>query len=71
MSLPSSDITQLVRRSTSQPSVAGQLSVAPAQSESDMMTEESLELMEQDGAESVDSEEDGLRQLLLLQQTKY
>jgi len=71
MSLPSSDLTQLVRHSASQSSVAGQLSAVPVQSESDMMTEESLELMEQDGEESVDSEEDGLRQLLLLQQTKY
>jgi len=70
MSLPSSDITQLVRHSASQSSVAGQLSAAPAQSESDMVTEESLDLMEQDDG-SVDSEEDGLRQLLLLQQTKY
>ena len=68
--MPASDITSLVHRSTSQPGVAGQLGGVTAQVESDMMTEESLDMMEQD-EESVDSEEDGLRQLLLLQQTKY
>jgi len=35
-----------------------------------MMTEESVDMMEQED-DSLDSEEDGLRQLLLLQQTKY
>ena len=53
--------------------MAGQLSVAAAESETGMITEESLDLMDQDDDDddSMDSEEDGLRQLLLLQQTKY
>ena len=70
MPLPSSDVTQLVRRSTGQASVGGQLTGVTGQVESDLMMQESLDLMDQD-EESVDSEEDGLRQLLLLQQTKY
>jgi len=70
VSLPSSDITQLVRRSASQPSVVGRPSDESARMQTDVMTEESLDLMEQD-EDSLDSEEDGLRQLLLLQQTKY
>jgi len=68
VSLPSSDITQLVCRSASQPSVVGQPSDESARVQTDVMTEESLDLMEQD-EDSLDSEEDGLRQLLLLQQT--
>jgi len=67
-----SDVTHVVRRHGSEPSVAGQLSVVAAESETGMITEESLDLMEQDDDDdSMDSEEDGLRQLLLLQQTKY
>ena len=70
MSLPSSEVTSLVHRSTSQQSAAGPLSdVAVAEIESDVIAEESLDLMDQD-EESLDSEEDGLRQLLLLQQTR-
>jgi len=59
----SSDITHLVHGGTSQLAVAGPLSGA-------VESEESVDMMEQD-EESLDSEEDGLRQLLLLQQTKY
>jgi len=65
MSLPSS--SHVVRHTASKPSVGG----ASAPTGGDAVMEESLDLMDQDDAESVDSEEDGLRQLLLLQQTKY
>jgi len=60
-----SDVTQLVRRSPVE--LAQQQSGVLA---ARMMTEDSADMMEQED-DSLDSEEDGLRQLLLLQQTKY
>lgn len=67
-----SDETHVVWRHGSATSVAGKLSVVAAVPKTGVVAaEESLDLMEQDDEDSMDSEEDGLRQLLLLQQTKY
>lgn len=73
MPLPSADKTQVVCRSASHPSGSATLLSAvasPRNAEREMLTEELLDLMDQDD-ESNDSEEDGLRQLLLLQQTRW
>ena len=75
MPLSSADKTQVVRRSASHPSGTGSATLlsavtSPRNAEREMLTEESLDLMDQDD-ESNDSEEDGLRQLLLLQQTRW
>ena len=67
--MPSSDTTHVILRSTSQPSVITQLTGTSADEVGELMMDEPVDLMEQDD-ESLDSEEDGLRQLLLLQQTK-
>ena len=74
-----SDTTHAVRRHASEQPGPGQLSVAAATETGSHLTREesTLDLMDQDDDDaddddgSLDSEEDGLRQLLLLQQTKY
>ena len=67
----SSDTTRVVQRSASQPAVATSV-MSVVEAEGDVVMEEGGGGMDQDDEDgSLDSEEDGLRQLLLLQQTRY